>query len=123
MLWDPSVLGPTHPETCPGWDPQGRNPLPRGSCRQELRVTHRGWGQTLHTSGVSRGGRKNQVEEETFFCRSPVSMAPSREVLLHGPAASWGLAVRRGDPGVSLHHGHANPGHPQPEGAQMEDAA
>lgn len=43
-------------------------------------------------------------------------MVPSGEVLLHGPGASWGPAVWRGEPGVPQHRGHADP---QLEGGRM----
>lgn len=39
-------------------------------------------------------------------------MAPSGELLVHGPDASWGPGVRRGDPEVPLHDGHADLGLP-----------
>lgn len=63
------------------------------------------------------------MEPETpLFHGSHVSMAPSGNVLLHGPDVSWGPAARRGEPGLSLHHGHGKPGQPT-SGAQAEGAA
>jgi len=93
MLWGPSALGPPCPETCPGGGPMGRTPP-----GQELRAAHGGWGQTLHTSGVSSGRRKIQVEEEMFI-------SPPQEPRFHGTqrggaSPSQGPAARRGEPGA-----------------------
>lgn len=76
MLWDPSVLGPMYPEMCPGRNQQGRNPPAGGSCRQELRATHRCWGQTLHTSGVSPGREEEPSGRGDFSFFYPPAGAP-----------------------------------------------
>lgn len=97
MLWDPSALGPMHPETCPGRDSRGRHTPPPGGSLQAGAAGNPSWlgSNPSHLwcflgKEEKPGGRGDFF----FFHRSCVSMAPSREVLLHRPTASWGPAAR-----------------------------